>query len=319
MDGIRSSRRKFIQATAGVFGAGSLSQFSLAAPPDRIEVNVGHANTRGRRAAEKAASEIHREFAFDARTIEIPRKALDGLSNNPNIRYVEENATVQAVHHKKGHSRGNGKGEDTPTPTPTEAPTSTPTEIPTDTPTETPTNTPPSSGDQTLPWGIDRIDADVAHSDGNTGSGVDIAILDTGIDSDHPDLSPNIGSGKAVVAADNSYRRSWDDDNGHGTHCAGIAGAADNSRGVVGVAPDATLHAVKVLDQYGNGSYADIATGLEHAANQGWDVANLSLAGGKSSLMEDACEYAYGNGVLLVASARNYCSGCVGYPPLNPK
>ncbi|WP_101296720.1 S8 family peptidase [Halegenticoccus soli] len=175
---------------------------------------------------------------------------------------------------------------------------------------------------QTLPWGVDRVDGDVAEAYGYTGSGADVAIIDTGIDSDHPDLVDNLGSGAYAVACSGSgCNYGWDDDNGHGTHCAGIAAAVDNSRGVVGVATNPTLHAVKVLDSRGGGSYSDIAAGIEYVADQGWDVASLSLGGGKSYTVEDAVEYAYSRGVLLVAAAGNSgpCSDCVGYPAAEPE
>ncbi|MCO8244143.1 MULTISPECIES: S8 family peptidase [unclassified Haladaptatus] len=164
---------------------------------------------------------------------------------------------------------------------------------------------------QTLPWGVDRVDADEAHSAGYTGAGADIAIIDTGIDSSHPDLDNNIGSGTSYTSS------SWEDNNGHGTHCAGIAAAEDNSQGVVGVAPEATLHAVKVLNSNGRGSYSDIAAGIEYVANQGWDVGSLSLGGSSgSSALQDAVSYAYDNGVFLATAAGNSgpCTDCVGYP-----
>lgn len=182
---------------------------------------------------------------------------------------------------------------------------------------------------QTQPWGIDRVDAEVAHAAGETGGddtdgdgGADVAIIDTGIDSDHPDLQPVLGSGEAFVdCRGRSCRVPWDDDEGHGTHCAGTAGAVDNSRGVVGVSTQATLHAVKVLDKRGSGSYSDVAAGIKYVADQGWDVGSLSLGGGKSSAVEDACEYAYDRGVLLVAAAGNSgpCTDCVGYPAAEPE
>ncbi|MFB6136106.1 MAG: S8 family serine peptidase [Halobacteriaceae archaeon] len=173
---------------------------------------------------------------------------------------------------------------------------------------------------QDLPWGVDRVDAEVANANGKTGNGADVAIIDTGIDSDHPDLQANLGAGKAFVSCKGGpkdCRRSWDDDDGHGTHCAGIADAIDNNEGVVGVSTQATLHAVKVLDNRGSGTFSDVAAGIEYVADQGWDVGSMSLgASSGSRAVKDACQYAYGKGVLLVAAAGNSgpCTDCVGYP-----
>ncbi|WP_435153804.1 S8 family peptidase [Haladaptatus sp. DFWS20] len=178
---------------------------------------------------------------------------------------------------------------------------------------------------ETEPWGIERVDADVAHANGETGAGADIAILDTGIDSDHPDLQANIGAGRAFTkckGGPNSCPNDWDDDNDHGTHCAGIADAVDNSQGVIGVSTEATLHAVKVLGKRGSGSFSDIAAGIEYVADQGWDVGSMSLgASSGSAALRDACQYAVNNGVFLVAAAGNSgpCSDCVGYPAAYPE
>lgn len=171
------------------------------------------------------------------------------------------------------------------------------------------------TGDQSIPWGIDRIDADAVHHSGHTGSGAHVAIVDTGIDSTHPDLKPRLGEGTSFVAGVQSPV--WQDDNGHGTHVAGIAGAASNDTGVVGVGPELTLHPVKVFPAGGVGLSSDVAAGLEYTADQGWDVANLSLGSRESSeLLRDAVAYAYANGVLLVAAAGNEgpCEDCVMYP-----
>jgi len=175
---------------------------------------------------------------------------------------------------------------------------------------------------QTLPWGIDRVDAEIAHANGDTGAGADIAIVDTGIDTSHPDLQDNLGWAKAFVPCDSSCSQCgpcevpWDDDNGHGTHVAGIAGAIDNTEGVVGVGPGVTLHAVKVLDCQGRGSYSDISAGIEYAADRGCDVVILCFGGSHSLTLYDAVRYAYNRGVLLVAAAGNDgpCTDCVAYP-----
>jgi subtilisin len=170
---------------------------------------------------------------------------------------------------------------------------------------------------QTLPWGIDRTDADVAHDNGETGESADIAVIDTGIDHDHPDLAANVGAGKAFVTSVEVTGPTWEDDNGHGTHCAGIADAVNDDTGVVGVSTRATLHAVKVLSAAGTGSTSDVAKGIEYTADQNWDVGSLSLGGGASSTLKDACEYAYSRNVALVAAAGNdgECTDYVTYLP----
>ena len=178
---------------------------------------------------------------------------------------------------------------------------------------------------QTLPWGVDRIDADVVRANDTTGTGADVAIIDSGIDSDHPDLQANLGKGTAFVQCDSSTGTTcaepWDDDYGHGTHVAGIAGAVDDTEGVVGVASGATLHAAKVLDSSGSGLYSDFAAAVKWTADQGYEVGNLSLGGtSDSQTLADACQYAADRGVVLVAAAGNAgpCSDCVLYPAKYP-
>jgi subtilisin family serine protease len=169
---------------------------------------------------------------------------------------------------------------------------------------------------QTRPWGIDRVDAEKVN-DTRTGSGADIAIIDTGIDSDHPDLQANLGKGKAIIECSGSNcSEPWDDDASHGTHCAGIADAVDNTEGVIGVSTEATLHAVKTIDSSENGLQSDTAAGIEWTTDQGYDVASISLGWyDYSQTHADACLYAYDNGVVVVASAGNDgCSDCVNYP-----
>jgi subtilisin family serine protease len=170
---------------------------------------------------------------------------------------------------------------------------------------------------ETLPWGINRVDADKVHARGQTGADADIAIIDSGIDADHPDLEANLGTGKAFVQCTGGQCQTpWDDDNSHGTHCAGIADAIDNTEGVIGVSTQATLHAAKVLDSTGVGSGTDIAAAIEWTADQGYDVGSLSLGGDANQPfppIQDACQYAVNNGVLLVAAAGND-GGDVGYP-----
>ena len=141
-----------------------------------------------------------------------------------------------------------------------------------------------TTGEQ-LPWGVDRIGADEITG---TGSGVHVYVLDTGIDSDHGDLAANLGNGYAVVeCTGGSCLTTWDDDHGHGTHVAGTIGAIDNDIDVIGVAPQVTLHAVKVLSGSGSGSRSGVIAGIDWAAGEiasrgAPGVINMSLGGSGS-------------------------------------
>ncbi|WP_255194048.1 S8 family serine peptidase [Natronobeatus ordinarius] len=167
---------------------------------------------------------------------------------------------------------------------------------------------------QTVPWGVDRVGGDVLHQGGETGAGGSIAIIDTGVQVDHESL--DVDGGAAFGTSCSTCPEPYGDDNGHGTHCAGTAVAPDNGVGVVGVSLDSELYAVKVLDSFGGGNFGDVAAGIEWTADQGIDVASLSLGGSSHvQALEDACEYAVSQGTLVVAAAGNDgCCDNVGYP-----
>lgn len=172
-----------------------------------------------------------------------------------------------------------------------------------------------ATADGAAPWSVERVGSVAAHDYGYTGGNVDVAILDTGIDPDHPDLAGNLGEGYAVVPCESDCSEPWGDDGGHGTPVAGIVGALADSDATIGNAPDVTLHAVKVMDSTGTAWDSDVAEGLKWTADQGYDVANMSLSGGGSSVLKEAVKDAYARGVLLVGSAgNNSCSDCVGKP-----
>ncbi len=177
---------------------------------------------------------------------------------------------------------------------------------------------PASTEEQHSPWGCNRIGAVPIHGANVTGRGVDIAIIDSGIDSDHPDIQSNLGEGYATTScSDDECQQEWDDDHLHGTHCAGVVGALDNGEGVIGVAPDVTLHAVKVMSAAGSGSGSDIADGIVWAADNGCEIANVSLGtDSPSETVREAIKYATENGTLVVAAAGNGgpCSDCLHYP-----
>ncbi len=168
---------------------------------------------------------------------------------------------------------------------------------------------------QTLPRGVNRINAEldpVANIDGiDDRVDADIAILDTGIDLDHPDL--NVFrytyckvTGINVNCADNDAGAN--DVNSHGTHVAGIAAALDNTSSVVGVAPGARLWAIKVLEDDGTGSGSQIIAGVDYVTQYASDieVANLSLTGGGSfQALDDAISNAVAAGVVFTLAAGN--------------
>ncbi|MCX9024985.1 MAG: S8 family serine peptidase [Candidatus Methanoperedens sp.] len=189
------------------------------------------------------------------------------LKKNPKIKYVEEDTQVQIA----------GK---TTQPQPPQPP-------------------------QQITWGIARVKAPEAWNN-STGTNVKIAVLDTGIGSNHPDLTVSGG----INLVGKSKNNKWNDDNGHGTHVAGIIAARNNSIGVIGVAPDAQLYAVKVLDASGGGYISDVIEGIDWAVQNNMDVVSMSLGTATySQALNDTTANAYKAGILLVAAAGNNGDG----------
>ncbi len=176
-------------------------------------------------------------------------------------------------------------------------------------------------------WGLDKIRAEQAWPT-SRGAGALVAVVDTGVDLGHPDLAANIfSSGRDFVQPDGSctgsgakricYSDGAQDQNGHGTHVAGIiAAVADNNVGVAGVAPSAKILPVRVLDASGSGSTDNIAAGVRYAADQGAKVINLSLGVmsgvdkvakviGALDTVYAAFDYAVAKGSTIVVAAGN--------------
>lgn len=168
---------------------------------------------------------------------------------------------------------------------------------------------------ESMPWGIDRIDAELVWPSGNTADPIKVGIIDTGIDTAHPDLQANLKGGVSTV----SYTASYNDDNGHGTHVAGITAALDNTIGVIGAGPNIDLYAIKVLDRNGSGWLSDIIEGLDWAIANHLQVVNMSLgASSDVQSFHDAVIRANAAGIVEVVAAGN-SGGAVIYPAAYPE
>jgi thermitase len=160
-------------------------------------------------------------------------------------------------------------------------------------------------------WNMSQIQAPQAWDISHGSSTIAIAILDTGIDQDHPDLSPKI-----IANVNFSSSPSCDDYYRHGTHVAGIAAAiTDNGMGVAGVGYDATLMNVKVFADDGSAGASALAQGIIWAADNGAEVININMIYGYPSItLENAVNYAWEKGAVLVAAAGNYGNSRPTYP-----
>ena len=185
---------------------------------------------------------------------------------------------------------------------------------------------------QTTPTGMGRISAAPAGTTTSTTSApynpnlgidgvddkrvdVDVAVIDTGIDLNNPDLNV-AGSINCLNAASGSCVAGGDDDHYHGTHVAGTIAALDNGFGVVGVAPGARLWAVKVLDSTGSGTTSGVIAGLDWVAARGdIEVANLSLGDSKSAALDTSVRNAVTQGVSVVVAAGNSSADAGNYSP----
>ena len=266
----RSAVRAAAVALAVMLAAGATAAPAAAAPadtPTKVIINF-HARPKAAAmaAVEQAGGKVrHRYRLINAVAATVPSRALAGLRGNALVKSVELDHTIVAFDH--GANTGNAELE--------------------------------------ASWGVEHIGAGDVHNAGNTGAGVRVAVIDTGIDYNHPDL-------------DTVYAGGWDffnndadpfDDQGHGTWVSGILAAERNSppAGVVGVAPDVDLVAYKVLGADGTGDYSGLIAALDRAALvDGIDVVNMSLGGPEpSDALAAAVAAAYASGLVLVAASGN--------------
>lgn len=249
----------------------NIKEVKTVAIDGKINVIIGFKNKPG--SSDKdfitgLGGTITREYTvINAIAANVPEKVLENIKKSPNVEYVEID--------EKMYAHGN-------------VPIGTCQEI--------------KILKQMIPWGVERIGAKLVHAMGNTGKGIKIGILDTGIDFTHEDLNRNYKGGYNFV--DNNANVI--DINGHGTHVAGIIAAADNDIGVVGVAPDANLYSVKVLNYDSTGTAGDIAAGLEWCLFNDIQIVNMSLGASEDSIsIRRICDILYNSGILLIAAAGN--------------
>ena len=198
----------------------------------------------------------------------IPKGQLDKVSSDSRVKYIEQDAIV-TIYKKPADKPGKGGNGDDDSTTPS----------------------------QITPTGISLIKSTT------TGTvDVNVAVIDTGIDTNHPDL--NVVDGANFVFRG---KNSFDDGHGHGTHVAGTIAAIDNNQGVIGVVPGANLYSVRVLDNSGSGTISGVIAGIDWVASNSdiIDVANMSLGGSYSQAINDAVESAISAGVVFVVAAGN--------------
>lgn len=213
------------------------------------------------------------EHVFNGFSARIPAQALNGLKNHPLIALIEPDLVMQS----------NGQ--------------------------IIPTGISRIAVDENATAAIDGQEGEVVDPSGNT---VDAAVIDTGIDKEHPDL---IVKGGVRFYNGRFTDSNYDDDNGHGSHVAGTIAARDNNDGVVGVAPGAGLYAVKVLNSRGSGYLSDIIKGLDWVRSKSSEieVINMSLGGqGLSSAYRTAIQNCVSAGIVVIVAAGNESSDVYG-------
>lgn len=245
----------FILITAVLFFTGT-----VALAQEKVNVLIqfeGPVKASDKAFVRGLGGQISHEYSLvPAVAVEIPAKALEGISHNPRVVAVEEDLEVQAMVFDDEYA-------DT--------------------------------------WSISNINAKPVHDNGNTGAGIKVGIIDSGISTSHVDL-PTVG-GKDFVENDDDP----DDVYGHGTHVGGTVCATMNGIGAVGVAPDCDLYSLRVLNDSGSGSTANILAAVNWAVENNLDIINLSLgrATNMGSIAEATFQAAYDSGVLVVAAAGN--------------
>lgn len=259
------------------FSFSTVSPLQAEGNEQEKEVIVLYKNSSGKEAVIKQADSVEHIYQqLSAAAVTADEKTVRNLEHDPDVLYVENNAAVKAAGIAPLKAFSSGTEQST---------------------------------GSFAQWNVKPIQAALAWNKGLTGKRVKIAVIDSGI-APHEELS--IAGGASMVSYTSSYR----DDNGHGTHVAGIIGAKHNGYGIDGIAPDSQLYAVKVLDQNGSGDLKSILKGIDWSIRNGIDIINMSLiVSGDSQILHDAADKAYKKGLIVVAASGNDGNGkSVHYP-----
>lgn len=279
-------------AMAAPFAVGGVAVVQEVRPRDFIVLSEhGHVGD-----AATALGDVTRGVdGLPAVVVRASRHKVRGNAARPGIIVEEVSRDFRAI--EEVTVKVSCSGGCAPCPTPTPGPTPVPIPQPT-----------PGPGDQIIDWGVAAMGT-VPHFATNDAKGVTVCAADTGATMNHPDLK--ISSGANFTGGD---RNDFTDRQGHGSHCLGAIGAANNATGVVG-ASQARLIAAKVLGDDGSGSNESIASGIMWCVQQNANVISLSLGGPyPSQVLEYALRQATGKGILVFAAAGNDSTSRPSYP-----
>ncbi|WNF37323.1 S8 family serine peptidase [Bacillaceae bacterium IKA-2] len=239
------------------------------------EVIIIYKNDIGKAAIKEITNDISHQFSsIPALVVSLIEKDIIALAENPNIKSVEKNCSFTII--DQGFI------------------------VNPETQIYLNMNVIDSTDDH-YQWNINEVNPKSTWNDGYTGKDVKVAVIDTGI-SPHPNLL--IAGGVSTV----SYNGSWADDNGHGTHVAGTIAAKDNNngKGIVGIAPDVKIYAVKALDENGKGTLLTVLNAIEWSIINDIDIINFSLGTDSNiAALKDIIDVAYDLGITMVAAAGN--------------
>ena len=251
---------------------------AFSSPVEKVPVIVGFKDLPDAALVHAHGGEIKYEYnLIQAIAVSLPTQAIEALSKNPNVAYIEDDVEVQAAEYNSGGMQD---------------------------------------------WGVIKIGANLVHPT-NKGTGVKVAVIDTGINYGHIDLKDNSLDELGNKLGYNFLSQGTTppiDDNGHGTHCAGIIAAELNTAAVVGVAPEAKIYALKVLNSAGSGYTSDIIAAIQWACDNGIQIISMSLGSSVGSTsLETACNDAFVNhNVVVVAAAGNNGAARTGTNILYP-